>query len=605
VSSEWSKRPLPDGFELGFFNVAPGDQQLEALPPETTLVLEHLHPEHPHLTSRLPKLDPRATFELRAGAQEAPMHADTVWIDTDRGLCTITYRAQTPVDRADDRIPVRVELGRAAPTSRKRGNTPTGTFSKDPPSAGLPFGRQASQAPPQSQGPQASPSPHNEATHTGLPTVTDAAPDWIERSPSPRQTIADAGGSSAWPATPFAPSFAAAPAQPAMRGQAKTMQGPQLQANVSIPNAAQSSPGAPPAPPAPVQPPPIAARPPAPAPPPAVVASSPPIPALAPQPLPANRGISGDSAWSSAGRAPVAQPAHAQSAALLGVTGASNAAADRDAKGVGGGAARKPRGTAIDLLWFDPDILPRVRRKKPWKDLIDELESKPYDPELDAPSPGQEAADVEDRREIMQVIARGTPSPEAAIDAALDDAVRADGRFATPLLLIAGELALDFDELETLRAVVSIATPFANGDEDLKTAIEQATSYLSVPGLVSSAEAARSLTTRVREAFAKGKRPVPGTYLDGESERALLEKRAYQRREVLGGKHLRGLFFFPGSTTGVPTYLPEALAKKLPLFRRIAVRLLADVVFQADQFESHPTALLSGALARVVRGPAS
>jgi hypothetical protein len=32
------------------------------------------------------------------------------------------------------------------------------------------------------------------------------------------------------------------------------------------------------------------------------------------------------------------------------------------------------------------------------------------------------------------------------------------------------------------------------------------------------------------------------------------------------------------------------------------MRILADVVFQADQFESHPTALLAGAVARVVRG---
>lgn len=293
-------------------------------------------------------------------------------------------------------------------------------------------------------------------------------------------------------------------------------------------------------------------------------------------------------------------PTHAKSAALSGVVGASNAAADLRADGTYGAGPRKPRGTAMQLLWFDPEILPRVRRKKPWKALIDELDAGPYDPELDEAAPGETAADVEDRREIVQVLAVGNASGETAIEAALDDAVRDDGRFASPLLLVAGELSIGFDELETLKAVVSIATPLAAGDEDLKAAVEAAVAYLGVPGLVSSADVAQSLTTRIREAFAKGKRAVPGTYLDTESERALLEKRAYQKRNVFGGPHLRGLFFFAGSTTGIPTYLPETLAQRLPLFRRFPARLIADVAFQADQYETHPTALKVGAITRVV-----
>ena len=256
----------------------------------------------------------------------------------------------------------------------------------------------------------------------------------------------------------------------------------------------------------------------------------------------------------------------------------------------------------MQLLWFDPEILPRVRRKKPWKSLIDELESGPYDAELDEAAPGETAGDIEDRREVLQVLARGIPSGETAIEASLDDAVRDDGRFASPLLLVAGELSIDFDELETLKAVVSVATPLAAADEDLKAAVDQATGYLAVPGLVSSPDVAQSLTSRIREAFAKGKRAVPGTYLDTESERALLERRAYQKRNVFGGPHLRVLFFFSGSSTGVPTYLPEALAAKLPLYRRLPVRLIADVVFQADQYETHSTALKAGAITRVIAG---
>jgi hypothetical protein len=90
------------------------------------------------------------------------------------------------------------------------------------------------------------------------------------------------------------------------------------------------------------------------------------------------------------------------------------------------------------------------------------------------------------------------------------------------------------------------------------------------------------------------------SYLDDQAERALLERRAYQKRSVFGEPHLRALFFFSGAANGVPTYLPEAVGKKLPLFRRFRMRMLADVHHQCDQYETHPTALKSAALVRVI-----
>ncbi|MBK6513876.1 MAG: hypothetical protein IPG04_07060 [Polyangiaceae bacterium] len=109
------------------------------------------------------------------------------------------------------------------------------------------------------------------------------------------------------------------------------------------------------------------------------------------------------------------------------------------------------------------------------------------------------------------------------------------------------------------------------------------------------------MTTRVREAFASASRPVASTYLDDQTERALLERRAYQKRSVFGEPHLRSLFFFAGSSTGIPTYFPESVAKKLPLFRRLRVRLIVEAQFQADQYESHSAAMKVAAVARIVR----
>ncbi len=109
------------------------------------------------------------------------------------------------------------------------------------------------------------------------------------------------------------------------------------------------------------------------------------------------------------------------------------------------------------------------------------------------------------------------------------------------------------------------------------------------------------MTTRVREAFANSNRPVAATYLDDQTERALLDRRAYQKRSVFGEPHLRSSFFFAGSSTGIPAYFPEAVGKKLPLFRRLRVRMLVEAHFQADQYESHPAALKAVAVARIVR----
>jgi hypothetical protein len=109
------------------------------------------------------------------------------------------------------------------------------------------------------------------------------------------------------------------------------------------------------------------------------------------------------------------------------------------------------------------------------------------------------------------------------------------------------------------------------------------------------------MTAKVKEAFANANRPVAASFLDEQTERVLLEKRALQKRDVFGGPHARAAMHFSGGGAGVPTYLPWPVASKLPLFRRLRVRALVEAHFQADQYESHAAALKVVALARVVR----
>ncbi|MFT3766434.1 MAG: hypothetical protein QM820_13115 [Minicystis sp.] len=123
---------------------------------------------------------------------------------------------------------------------------------------------------------------------------------------------------------------------------------------------------------------------------------------------------------------------------------------------------------------------------------------------------------------------------------------------------------------------------------------------------------AEGLTRRIDQAFAQGKRAVPGDYVEAQRERVLLEQRRYQRRAVFGDKHLRALLRFDGDAppakaasgktaapnTAVPVYLPESIAAQLPLQARFRARFVAEVRLAADPAEAHVAALRVLALAR-------
>jgi len=178
--------------------------------------------------------------------------------------------------------------------------------------------------------------------------------------------------------------------------------------------------------------------------------------------------------------------------------------------------------------------------------------------------------------------------------------VHEDGKFAPPLLLVAGELALPFDELSTLKATMTTATPFTPGDEPLKAALEAAGEFLAIPDLTPSPAVVEGVTGRIREAFARVKRAVPAGYLEAQTERALLEQRRYQKRKFRGEPHLRALLHAGGDKGPMLIYLPAALADKLPLQARFAARLVVEPHLAVDAFESPTFALEALALAREV-----
>lgn len=87
------RTPLPRGFDTRFFSVAPLDQRAtEPFRDDERLLLECLHPKHARLVTNLagvkPKLAPSSSF-----SEIGPLVADTLLVDTDRGVVTLTFRA--------------------------------------------------------------------------------------------------------------------------------------------------------------------------------------------------------------------------------------------------------------------------------------------------------------------------------------------------------------------------------------------------------------------------------------------------------------------------------------------------------------------------------
>ena len=90
----WNERPVPDDIDAGYFNAAPGDQQVAEIRSGERVVLENLHVEHARLVTNLAQVEPRAVVERAGGSAEVRLRCDTLWIDTDRGCCSLVWRGQ-------------------------------------------------------------------------------------------------------------------------------------------------------------------------------------------------------------------------------------------------------------------------------------------------------------------------------------------------------------------------------------------------------------------------------------------------------------------------------------------------------------------------------
>jgi hypothetical protein len=589
---DWHARPLPGDIDLAHFNVAPPDQQVPVLRENERLVLENLHREHPRLMTALPGVRPCAFVEGRTGAPfRLPMHADTLWIDSDRGVMTVTWRRQLPLERPD-------EQGRVVIAMEQPGQTLTWAEVE-------PLARSAHKPDPATIAPPAPPPP-SERTSAAM------------RMRPPAVTLPFAAVESATSST--------------MQYTTGRAEGGR---DSALPFAVAPGPLPPPAPPPPPPPPPggsngpwAAAKPPGRTEPDSAVYAVPPAslgPRAAPYPAPGELPPPGPLPAVPPPLPPPAVPLPVAPATVAAVTAAAPLVDSPWVKGAAAVAAAPafvpqalPRpepvkivaaplpaatpgnsGEILELLWFEADAVPRIRRTREWKPILDALEQRPVDRDLDDPALAAEPMEMEDRREVFEILAHAASTDAAGVDRTLYAGVRSDGKFVPQLALLAAELTFPFDELGTLRATVSTVGPLVTpGDEALRAAVASAKEFLETADELTPPQTADTMTARVREAWAQSKRTLNESHLQEQTDRVLLSQRRYQKRIVFGAPHLRCLVRVDDAPL-IPAYLPESLANKLPMFQRFRARLIAEAHQQADQYETHGVALRVVVLARV------
>ncbi len=102
---------LPDGFDLSYFQAAPGDQQLERLGGNEWVALDGLHPALPRLQFKLPGYFALGRLAIPGKPTLMfPLVADRLVLDADRQIGTLTYRG-TLTQAFADLTGARVELG--------------------------------------------------------------------------------------------------------------------------------------------------------------------------------------------------------------------------------------------------------------------------------------------------------------------------------------------------------------------------------------------------------------------------------------------------------------------------------------------------------------
>lgn len=555
-----AERGFPGDADWRYWNVAPADQQLaRPLAADERIVVAG--PGKAPLTTRLSGeralgyVAPRAQAPA-AEADPIDMLADTLYIDLDRGVCTVSWRGQVDPsaggvvfvalahgDEDFDSIRRRARA-RSVPVSARTAERAVARQG----SVALPFTAQ-------STGDKAPPAPvttgEGARVETGTLGPAELRAAMGNLTPEQRDVAP-------WLAPPQRASPTGAGTKEEKRGSAWNSLAPDLPQRPSGPPPRPSAP--PPRPSAP--PPPLGVS---------------PAPALTPPP----RAVLSPATFAAASVAHSSPPREEPVAPTP----------SREATP----AATGKRSEHTQLIWYEPGSVERVRAY--FSDLIDELDFVEPDPKRDLAS--DDPAEAKAHHHCLGVLSRGRPGGARSLHEAFDDA-SADGAFVAPIVLLEGDLRPCFDAVAEVERLVALLEPLALGDDKLQGELEQVGKLLDSSYSLRVGGTAERVSRQLEQLFTpKHRAAVEG--IGDKVQRLLLEDRAFARRKVFGASQLRATLTCSDTDDPVVAYLPEEIGEQLPLFASFRSRVLAEVHPRQDAAERHPLALSVVAVGRLVR----
>lgn len=252
--------------------------------------------------------------------------------------------------------------------------------------------------------------------------------------------------------------------------------------------------------------------------------------------------------------------------------------------------------SAFTLLWYEKQAASALRSEPQFDSIWTSLTERGFDPDLDDEELSDNPADVEERRDVFEVLAAGVSVDSYRAQELLTAAVDADGALNHPVVVLKGKLDFPFEELEELKAIISAATPYTNGDLGALELLRHAREFVSADGQPCAGAAIRSWVEQITSLYQRRSLLVPG-FLSQQARTALLTNRCYQVRPVFGGEHRRSLLQTSKAEAPLPVYLKKEVAELLPAVQLQNVVVLGELHPPIDDADTAPLAVRVVALA--------
>lgn len=257
---------------------------------------------------------------------------------------------------------------------------------------------------------------------------------------------------------------------------------------------------------------------------------------------------------------------------------------------------RSKAAAAFTLLWYEKQAASTLRFERQFEAVWPDLSARGFDPELDDEEVSENPADVEERRDVFEVLAVGAAVDSYGAQELLAGAVNASGVLNHPIVVLKGQLNFPFEELEELKAIVSAATPYTHGDPAALELLRHAREFLRADGQPCAGAAIRSWVEQVTSLYERRSLLVTG-FLAQQARSALLTNRCYQLRPVFGGEYRRTLLQTSRSEAPLPVYLKKDAAELLPAVQFQNVAILGELHPPIDDADLAPLAVRVVALA--------